>query len=85
MNNVVWTLCEDEKKEIEKLYEKKFALENLLKIIDTTNEKLYSKLISDYGITLKEFNKWWFFTSKKYNWEGKNWYINFETNEVIAK
>ncbi|HOJ09936.1 MAG TPA: CXXX repeat peptide modification system protein [Clostridiales bacterium] len=85
MNKVVWKLSDDEKKEIQNLFEKKIALENLVKIIDPANEKLYNKLISDYGTTVRLFEQWWTVTSQKNKWEGKNWRINFETNEVLAQ
>lgn len=62
---------------------KKIALENIIKIIEPNNESLYNKVVFDYGITLKEFEEWWANMSKKYNWEGVNWRIDFQTNEII--
>lgn len=84
MSNVVGTLNNEEREEIEDLYEKKIALENLIKIIDVSNETLYSKLIKDYGNTVKLFQNWWVVTSCKHNWEGKTWTINFDNNEVLT-
>lgn len=85
MSKVIWKLSEDEKKEILNLFEKKVALENLSKVIEPENEKLYNKLISDYGKTVTEFQNWWTKTSTKYTWEGKSWRIDFDTNEVILQ
>ena len=52
----VYKLNDDEFKEIEDLFEKKIALENLTKIIDADNQKLYDKLIKDYGKTIHQFD-----------------------------
>ncbi len=80
----IWKLNDEEFKEIEDLFEKKIALENLTKIVDADNEKLYDKLIKDYGNTVHRFNSWWNIMGKKYNWEGKNWWLDFETKKIMA-
>lgn len=81
---IVWTLTESECKEIEDLFEKKNAYENLIKIVDADNEKIYKKLISDYASTVSSFNKWWNDYSKKYNWEGENWVVDFEAKQILS-
>lgn len=83
MDKVVGKLTEDEKKEILALFEKKIALENLVNIIQPSNEKMYEKLTLDYGSVMRLFQEWWSNTSRKYCWEGQSWYINFENNEVL--
>jgi len=83
MSRTVWTLSDADRKEIQDLYEKKLALENLTKIIDADNQKLYDKLVSDYGNTIRLFQEWWQTTSQKYEWEGQNWSIDFNKSEVI--
>lgn len=85
MKKVIWKLSVDEKDEILDLFERKVALENLSKIIEPDNEKLYNRFISDYGKTVTEFQNWWRKTSEKYDWEGKDWSIDFDTNEVLMK
>jgi CXXX repeat modification system protein len=80
----VWQLNDDEFKEIEDLFEKKIALENLTKIIDADNQKLYDKLIKDYGKAVHQFDFWWEKMSKKYDWKGKNWWLDFETKKIMA-
>lgn len=85
MGKVVWTLTKEELNEIQELFEKKLALENLIKIIDPTNEKMYIKLTTDYGQNMRLFQKWWSDISRKYKWEGGNWSINFETYEVLSQ
>lgn len=84
MSKVIWTLSDDDKKEIQNIFEKKLALENLVKIIDANNQEMYDKLISDYRRTLCQFQDWWTRNSQKYKWEGQNWSINFDTSEVIS-
>jgi CXXX repeat modification system protein len=83
-NKVIWQLTDEELKEIEDLFEKKNAYENLVKIVDVDNEKIYQKLISEYTKTINEFNNWWKHYSKKYNWEGKNWFIDFQNKQVLS-
>ncbi|CAK7010969.1 CXXX repeat peptide modification system protein [Tissierella sp.] len=79
----VWQLNDDEFKEIEDLFEKKIALENLIKIVDADSQKLYDKLINDYGKTVHHFDSWWNEMSKKYDWEGKNWWLDFKTKKIM--
>lgn len=86
MSKIIWDLSEADKDEIQALYEKKIALENLTKTVDmVNNEALYQKLIKDYGKTLIEFETWWSEISKKYQWEGSNWRIDFRNSQVVAE
>ncbi len=82
-NKVIWNLTDKECDEIQDLFEKKNAYENLIKIIDTNNKTIYEKLIADYSKTLSDFNNWWSHYSKKYSWEGQNWFIDFENKQVL--
>lgn len=82
---VIWKLSKEDFNNIQDLFEKKLALENLTKIIDVKDSELYEKLVKDYGRTLHEFNNWWSVMSKKYKWEGSNWWVNFDTQEVISQ
>ena len=52
MDKVCYNLNEEELEEIENLYEKKVALENLSRCIDPDNEKMYQKLVNDYTSVL---------------------------------
>ena len=79
---IIWDLSEEEFKEIEDLFERKLALENLRKIIDYDDEKIYDKFIKDYGKAIRLFEQWWSTMSKKHNWQGENWYVDFETKQV---
>ena len=80
---IIHQLNEKEAEEIANLYEKRLALENLIKILDGDNEKIYNKVIEDYTNTTREFQKWWENMSTKYQWQGSNWRINFETKTVV--
>lgn len=86
MRKVIWTLNDKELDEIRQLYEKKIALENLVKILNPENEAMYNKVINDYSTVSSRFHNWWHDMSKKYNWEsienGK-WSVDFDTSEVI--
>ena len=81
---VVGELSNEEFREIEDLFERKLALENITKIIDVEDNKLYEKLIKDYGETVRKFKNWWNVMSKKYNWEGTNWRVDFETKQILT-
>ena len=82
MDEVVGIVTKDELREIEELFEKKIALENLAKIIDSNKNEVNNKFLSDYGKTLNLFDQWWDKTSKKYDWKGDSWKVNFRTGEI---
>jgi len=84
MNEVIWKLTDEEAEEIKDLFERRVALENLSKIVDPDNQKMYDKLVSDYGKALLSFNSWWEDMGKKYEWKAGEWGVNFETNEVYV-
>lgn len=80
-----YQLSEEEFQEIENLYEKKLALENLVKIIDASKKDLYERLIDDYGVTVRNFNAWWAQMSKKFNLDSENWYVDFEKQMMVEQ
>ncbi len=81
---IVGSLTEEECNEIQDLFEKKNAYENLIKIIDVDEKNIYEKLIKEYSRTLSDFNKWWKDYSRIYKWEGQNWVIDFENKRVLS-
>lgn len=86
MEKVIFELSDNELAEIRNLYEKKTALENLVKIVEPANEELYTRITSDYTKVLSLFQKWWEDMSKKYQWEHSesgHWTVNFDTKEII--
>ncbi|QAT61441.1 CXXX repeat peptide modification system protein [Acidilutibacter cellobiosedens] len=82
---VVWELSEEDSNEIQDLFERKIALENLVKIVDLKDSDIYEKLLKDYGKTIREFEDWWKTKSSEYKWEGSNWWVDFTKNQVLTK
>lgn len=80
----VGTLTQEESRNLEKLLEKKIALENLLKILSESQE-IYKKVVRDYKNIVEEYEKWWRDTSDKYIWESIEnsfWSIDFKSRKV---
>ncbi|HEQ6821303.1 TPA: CXXX repeat peptide modification system protein [Streptococcus pyogenes] len=80
----VGTLTQEESRNLEKLLEKKIALENLLKILSESQE-IYKKVVRDYKNIVEEYEKWWIDTSDKYMWESTDnsfWSIDFKSRKV---
>ncbi len=78
-------VSEEEKKEIQALFERKNGLAELSKILTADNTALYDKLVQDMGETQTRFQKWWDDMGAKHKWESRpdgNWEINFQTNEI---
>ena len=85
MKKIVGSVSEQEKKEIQQLFERRNGLTELAKIITADNDTLYQKLVKDMGENATKFQQWWDRMSQKYNWESTkdgNWEINFETCEI---
>lgn len=85
MKKVIGRVTEEEKNEIQALFERRNGLNELSKILTVENEALYEKLVTDLGETGAKFQNWWNRMGEKYNWEsaeGGNWEINFETCEI---
>lgn len=83
---VVGQVTEEEKNEIQTLFERRNGLNELAKILSPDNTELYERLVKDLGETTTKFQKWWDTMSTKYQWEGienGNWEINFQTNEIL--
>ena len=83
---VVGQVTEEEKNEIQALFERRNGLNELAKILTSDNAELYERLVKDMGETGVRFQQWWNTTSQKYNWEmteNGNWEINFETCEIF--
>lgn len=85
MKKVVGQVSEQEKREIQTLFERRNGLNELAKILTADNTELYELLIKDLGETSSKFQKWWDRMSEKYQWEsidGGNWEIDFDTCEI---
>lgn len=82
---VVGKVTEEEKNEIQQLFERRNGLNELAKILTADNTDLYEKLVGDLGETGTCFQAWWDRMGAKYQWEGiegGNWEINFDTCEI---
>lgn len=85
MKKIVGSVTEQEKQEIQKLFERRNGLTELAKIITADNDALYQKLVKDMGETTTLFQQWWDRMYEKYQWERSengSWEINFQTNEI---
>ena len=85
MKKVIGAVTEEEKLEIQVLFERRNGLNELAKIVTGGNEMLYEKLVKDLGETGRKFQDWWDRMSDQYQWEQcekGNWEINFSTNEI---
>lgn len=83
---VVGHVTDNEKNEIQRLFERRNGLNELAKILSPENEELYERLVKDMGDTTTKFQQWWDSMAQKYQWEGAengSWEINFQTNEII--
>ena len=85
MKKIIDRVTEEEKNEIQALFERRNGLNELSQILTVENEALYEKLVKDLGETGAKFQNWWNRMGEKYNWESVedgNWEINFETCEI---
>ncbi|WP_278671166.1 CXXX repeat peptide modification system protein [Leyella stercorea] len=85
MKKIISRVTEEEKNEIQALFERRNGLNELSQILTIENEALYEKLVKDLGETGAKFQDWWDRMGEKYNWESAedgNWEINFETCEI---
>lgn len=85
MRKLIGVVTEEEKLEIQSLFERKNGLNELAKIVTVDNEMLYEKLVKDLGETGRKFQDWWDCMASQYQWEqceNGNWEINFGTNEI---
>ena len=79
-------MTEEEKNEIQQLFERRNGLNELAKILTPNNDALYQKLVKDMGETGTKFQNWWDRMSAKYQWEADengHWEINFDTCEIL--
>lgn len=86
MKKLVGKVTEEEKKEIQSLFERRNGLNELAKILTADNEILYEKLVKDMGETSSKFQGWWDKMAKQYSWErteSGHWEIDFNSNEIF--
>lgn len=86
MKKLVGKVTEEEKKEIQFLFERRNGLNELAKILTADNDILYEKLVKDMGDTSSKFQGWWDRMAQKYDWERSDnghWEINFDSNDIF--
>lgn len=86
MKKVIGKVTEQERNEIQALFERRNGLSELAKILTADNAELYERLVKDMGETGTKFQNWWDSMAQKYQWEsvdGGHWEINFDTCEII--
>ena len=85
MKKIIDRVTEEEKNEIQALFERRNGLNELSQILTVENEALCEKLVKDLGETGAKFQNWWNRMGEKYNWEsieGGNWEIDFDTCNI---
>lgn len=78
--NIIGRVTEQERNEIQSLFERRNGLTELAKILTADNAELYERLIKDMGETSTKFQQWWNRMGEKYQWESTdngNWEIDF--------
>lgn len=81
----IGTVTEQERDEIQRLFERRNGLNELAKILTNDNVELYEKLVKDMGETSSKFQEWWNRMGEKYRWESAengNWEINFNNCKI---
>ena len=85
MNKIVGKVTEEERDEIQTLFERRNGLNELAKILTADNVELYEKLVKDMGETGTKFQQWWDKMAQKYQWEsiqGGQWSIDFTSCNI---
>jgi len=84
MKTQVGKVSEEERNEIQTLFERKNGLMELAKVVGE-NGVLYEKLVTDMGVTVTRFEQWWSRMGEKYKWasaENGKWEIDFNTCDI---
>ncbi len=85
MKKEVGLVTEEERDEIQTLFERRNGLNELAQILTADNENLYNRLVKDLGETSSKFQSWWNRMKAKYNWESAengNWEIDFQNCKI---
>jgi hypothetical protein len=85
MKKEVGFVSEQERDEIQALFERRNGLSELAKILTSENTELYNRLVNDLGSTSTKFQNWWSRMGAKYSWESAengNWEIDFNTCKI---
>lgn len=86
MKKEIGHVTEEERNEIQSIFERRNGLNELARILTIDDNELYDKLVNDMGQTTMLFQQWWDLTSQKYNWESSvngRWEIDFQTCKIF--
>ncbi len=85
MKKTIATVSEQERDEIQALFERRNGLNELARILTPENDELYERLVKDMGATNTRFEEWWNSMSEKYSWESAengHWEIDFNNCNI---
>lgn len=85
MKKEIGRVTEQERDEIQQLFERRNGLNELAKILTADNVELYERLIKDMGETSTKFQQWWNLMGNKYQWESAencSWEIDFNECKI---
>lgn len=80
MKKEIGNVTEQERDEIQTLFERRNGLNELAKILTADNRELYERLVKDLSETMSKFQNWWDSMANKYEWEraeNGHWEIDF--------
>lgn len=80
MKKDVGHVTEQERDEIQSLFERRNGLVELAQILTADKTELYERLIKDMGETSTKFQQWWNRMGDKYQWDSTDngsWEIDF--------
>lgn len=83
---LVGKVTPEQRDEIQALFERRNALNELFLVVPKENQDLYGRVMADMEQTQKKFDQWWSDRSAEYHWEGQengSWEINFDTCEIF--
>lgn len=86
MKKEVGSVTEEERNEIQGLFERRNGLNELAHILTADNVELYERLVADLGNTSIKFQDWWNRMGEKYQWESvdnASWEIDFNTCKIF--
>lgn len=85
MKKEIGLVSDEERDEIQRLFERRNGLNELAKILTADNAELYERLVRDMGETGTKFQNWWDTMAAKYQWESTpdgHWEIDFESCKI---
>ncbi len=89
MSRIIAQISEEDAEKMLSIFEKKMAIENLLKTKQAEeyleNERLFERFLKEYGKSVNDFQNMWNYLAEKYELiseEGKTWKIDFENKYI---